>query len=186
MGVLLTLTKEYFGEIERAEDKFETNIKDLKEVDLGKDFPLIFANEDLIVNGENKFDWYFVESILDKIKKTGWDLPPYKGFDSMFYKSTYPHIKKDNIKSKWIPYEGGIIETTDSNEKLIFRAKNKEFGEDYWCGADKDLSNSKTARSFNMGDTGFSVIVVSNNQDKYKKCKIRLIKYKFPDEEFFK
>lgn len=186
MGVILDLTKEYFGELQRDEDKFVTNIDEMKEIDLGRTFPLIFADRDLIINGQDRFDWFYVESVLDKIKKTGWDLPPYKGFDSMFYKTTYPHRKKDNIKSEWIPYEYGIIETTESDEKLIFRAKNKKYGDTYWCGADGDLSNSKTARCFDMGDIGYEVIVATNNEDKDKMCKIRLVKYKFPDEDFFK
>lgn len=94
MSVLINLTKEYFGELQRDEDKFVTNIDEMEEVDLGRSFPIIFADRDLIINGQDYFDWFFVESVLEKIKKTGWDLPPYKGFDEMFYKSTYPHRKK--------------------------------------------------------------------------------------------
>jgi hypothetical protein len=59
---------------------------EMEEVDLGRSFPIIFADRDLIINGQDYFNWFFVESVLEKIKKTGWDLPPYKGFDAMFYK----------------------------------------------------------------------------------------------------
>lgn len=184
MRVLSKLTDEYFGKSEREEEKIVTNIDELQEVDLGKSFPIIFADRDLNINGQEYFDWFYVESILDKIKKTGWTLPPYKGFDKMFYKSTYPHIKKDNIINNFVSYEGGMIKTAESDQILRFET-NRAFGETYWLDADKDLSNSKTARAFNMGDTRFDAIVISNNEPKEAKCKIRLAKYKFPDDDFF-
>jgi len=185
MDVLLKLTKEYFGKLQRDEDKFVTNIDEMEEVDLGRSFPIIFADRDLIINGQDYFNWFFVESVLEKIKKTGWDLPPYKGFDEMFYKSTYPHRKKDIIIDNWISFEGGTITTTETSQVLHFNS-NRQFGETYWCSPDRDLSNSDTARCFNMGDTRFEAIVVTNNEPKEGKCKIRLVKYKFPDEDFFK
>jgi hypothetical protein len=178
MGIVLNLTNEYFGELQRDEDKFVTNIDEMKEIDLGKNFMLTFADRDLIINGQDKFNWFYVESVLDKIKKTGWDLLPYKGFNSMFQKG---------IKSEWIPYKCGIIWTTESDEELIFRAKNEHNSDTYWCGADKDLSNSKTARCFYAGaDILGEVVFLTNNKNKNEMCKIRLVKYKFPDEDFFK
>ena len=95
MGILLNLTNEYFGELQRDEDKFVTNIDEMKEIDLGKNFMLTFADRDLIINGQDKFNWFYVESVLDKIKKIGWDLLPYKGFNSMFQKKKF-HSKRES------------------------------------------------------------------------------------------
>lgn len=174
MGVLLKLTKEYFGESQRNEDKFVTNIEEMKEIDLGKNFPLIFADRDLIVNDMNTFTWYDVERFLDKIKKTGWDLPPYKGFESMFENLDFEWKSNDNMV---------VIGTKESNEKICFDVSNSIFwGKCYWLEADRKPSNPDANKTFAVKHDR----IIVYNFEKKNHFGIRLVKYKFPDEDFFK
>lgn len=59
----------------RAEDKLHTNIDKMKPIDVGLSF--YFADIDLEINGETKFEWDEIKDYLDKLgdKLDGWRLP---------------------------------------------------------------------------------------------------------------
>lgn len=174
MGVLKKLTDEYFEKAVREEDRFDSNIKEMKEVNIDDSVPVLFADRDLVVDGHEYFDFYELCDMLPKIEKRGWTLPDRYDFDNWFYAIRGPWEPHDYIKSKFVQYKGGVITGKKTNEKLVFNT-DKQYGEDYWCYPQEW---PKTAPGFGMGDNGFPVCVKTNNFPKDEQCKIRLVKYK--------
>lgn len=177
MGVLKKITDEYFDGGAREEDKFITNIKDMKEVDLGDDFPVVFADRDLFVNNFDTFSFDEMKEIYGNIKEAGWDMPDYYTFDRMFYSSTGPWKAKDTIISEFEPYSYAKITGKKTKQTLVFNVENK-YGHRYWCAPEESLLKSGNERGFNVGNTGFSVCVKTNNYDRKEHLRIRLVKYK--------
>lgn len=64
-----TLKRTRLGD-ERQEDKISTNIDQFKEVDLGFDF--VFADRNLVINGEEEMTYKELLSYYDYLKTTGW------------------------------------------------------------------------------------------------------------------
>ena len=60
---------------ERLEDKPNTNIEELKEIDLYDDLPFVFADNDIKVNGESKMDGDVFWLCKKEIEKSGWRVP---------------------------------------------------------------------------------------------------------------
>lgn len=171
------LYKRWEGGELRKEDEFRSNTDDLKPVDLGKDFPVLFADADLIVNGADKFTWDEVESMIPKIEKTGWRLPTYAEIQKMFYKYTQPPTPKDNVVICWEPKKYGVIHSKE-NGKMLYFPTDEKYCESYWLG---DLpKNPITARGFEIGDGGtyYGCIIRTNNFEKTETCKVRLVKDK--------
>ena len=177
MGILKKITDEYFDGGVREEDKFITNIKDMKEVDLGDDFPVVFADRDLFVNNFDTFSFDEMKEIYGNIKEAGWDMPDYYTFDRMFYSSTGPWEAKDTIISKFKPYSYAKITGKKTKQTLVFNVENK-YGHEYWCAPEESLLKSSNERGFNVGSTGFPVCVKKNNYDRKEHLRIRLVKYK--------
>lgn len=177
MGILKKITDEYFGESKRDEDKFISNIADMKEIDLGDDFPVVFSDRDLVVNGIEYFNFTDLLDMYEKIKETGWDMPDYYTFDKMFYKTSGPWTAKNSIRSSFKEYKGGKIYSMKTGETLVFDT-DKKYGERYWCAPEESLLKINYERGFSAGDTGYPVCVKTNNYGKDECLKIRLVKYK--------
>ena len=172
------LYKRWDGGELRKEDEFRSNIDDFKPVDLGKDFHVLFADVDLIVNGNDKFTWEEVESMIPKIEKTGWRLPTHAEIQKMFYKYTQPPTPKDNVVVCWEPKKYAVIHSKE-NGKMLFFPTDEEYCESYWLN--KELpDDSKTERGFGIGDGGsyYGCIIRTNNFEKTEECKVRLVKDK--------
>jgi len=178
------------GETIKKENIFTFNIKNMKPVDLGHDFPVYWADIDLEANDENRFDWEDVQKMIPQIEKTGWRLP--KGpmeIRNMFGKD----IKKRNeyLHRIW-DNKGtvckGIFSSDETGETLEFIADKSGFyvSISYWCENDYELSNSKrrqdTERSFDVSEyctyDGTFSLIASNNEEKTKRIRIRLVKDK--------
>lgn len=177
MGILKKITDEYFGDFEREEDKFVTNIADMKEIDLGDDFPVVFADRDLVVNGIEYFNFKETVEMYEKIKETGWRMPDYYTFDRMFYGSTRPWIGKKSIRGSFKQYDGVKIYSMKTGETLVFNT-DKKYGESYWCEPEVSELKYGMERGFNAGDTSFPLYVKTNNFGEKECLKIRLVKYK--------
>lgn len=180
MGVLLKLTEEYFDEDKvRMEDRFISNINEMKLVDIDENIDVYFADIDLVVNDKDSFTYYEMLDFYDKILKRGWDLPHCDKIDKYFYKETFPHKAKDYIQSDWRQNVGGVILNTKTGVRLRFDS-NRDYSEDYWC-APHPNDSEKFANSGGFEVTFpkyYGVVTKYNNFPKTDKCKIRLVKYK--------
>lgn len=169
------------GGIVRKEDN--TNISELKQIDLGKDFPVYFADKDFISAGNDVFTWSDAENIMSKLNNSGWRLPKYDEIIDMFFKSTFRHILKDNIEQSFKPNEYVSITNKDTGVSITFYIDNN-FGNGYWCDwSNDDKTNNRTsgpnAREFFAGDSfGDGIYISTNNENKEKELKIRLVKDK--------
>lgn len=171
------------GADEKQEDKFNFNIKDMKEVDLGPEMPVIWADIDLIANGNDYFDWYTVEEMLPQIRKTGWRLP-YGPNEMKFIIKT---IKKfDKFEATWKAEAYGMLKNTETNTYVSFPTSNIWI-ENYWCEDDynpENLKNMKNARIFETGGNNYHeggskmILFTTNNLEKGREAKIRLVKDK--------
>ena len=182
------MRKRSTGEITRKEDTL--NIKDMKPIDLGSDFPVYWADIDLEANGEDRFDWEDVQKMIPRIEKTGWRLP--KGpmeIRNMFGKD----IKKRNeyLHRIWDdkgPVCKGILSSDETGETLEFIADKPGFyvSISYWCESDYEPANGNrqqdTERSFDVNEycsyEGNFSLIAGNNEVKTKRIKIRLVKDK--------
>jgi hypothetical protein len=174
------------GETVRKEDEFRSNIKNMKPVDLSSDFPVYWADIDLEVNGDDRFDWEETQSMKEQIEKTGWRLPK---APQEIYEMFGKNIKKRNeyLHRTWIPNQKGIITNEKTGEKLEFPTTN-EYTESYWCDDDWIYAsntgrvNFENERCFDVGKycayEGIFSLIRMNNMEKTKKIKIRLVKDK--------
>ena len=180
------MVKRAEGEQIREEDVLRTNIDEMKEVDLGKDFPVYWADIDLEVNGEDVFDWEETEKIIPQIEKTGWRLPkaPNEIYD-MFGKDIR---KKDTyLTREWIPRSHGVLSSKETGESLYFPTTN-QYSESYWCNDDWKYHastgkvNFENERCFDVSQhcyyDGIFSLIRMNNMNRDKKIKIRLVKDK--------
>lgn len=174
------MQKRSSGEELREEDTFKFNIKDMKEIDLGPEIPVIWADIDLIANGTDYFDWYTVEEMLPQIRKTGWRLP--YGPNEM--KSIIKTLKRfDKFEATWKAEAYGMLKNAETNTYVSFPTSNK-WEENYWCEDDynpEDFKNWKNARIFETGknyyeDSSKMILLTTNNLEKGREAKIRLVK----------
>ena len=137
MSVLLfedftKLYKRWKGGEVRKEDEFHSNIDDFKTVDLGKDFPVLFADVDLQVDGVVKFTKEEVISMIPKFKKAGWRLPRNNELRKMFL------TPKDNATLDWFPIKyGAAVTSKETGETLYFPAELYFRKDAHWIGVNK-------------------------------------------------
>lgn len=173
------------GKSERKEDTFVFNIKDMKPVDLGKDFPVYWADIDLEANGEDRFNWEETENMIPQIEKTGWRLP--KGPNEIYNMFGKNIRKRDEYLHRFWNSGKGIIESEETGEKLEFIADNPHCVS-YWCTDDwvyrspGGRINFENERCFDVGlhssyEGNFSLIS-TNNMERTRRIKIRLVKDK--------
>lgn len=88
MGILKTLTDEYFDKVIRGENRIEFNTKDLKPVDMGG--TVFWADRNLMSKGGNTpFEEHFSFKELYEYKfkfGEGWRLPTWKECRELFKK----------------------------------------------------------------------------------------------------
>ena len=172
------------GETVRQEDVFRSNIKDMKPVDLGSDFPVYWADIDLEVNGDDRFDWEETQWIKDQIEKTGWRLPK---APNEIYEMFGKYIKERDVYLHrfWLP-QGGLLTSEKTGKRLKFPTDKS--CESYWCDDDWEY-NAKTGRVNFNNERCFDVseycsydghfsLIRTNNMDKTRKIKIRFVKDK--------
>lgn len=181
-GVERNLTGE-----DRLEDKHVSNIKDFKEVDLG--FPFVFADVDLIVDGNDDFTWYDFENLRSYIEKTGWRLPNFEEINRLFFKHSSREITHDYIIFDYERKNGydvahisvknfpGVLDVNiDNPHATYFWADWSSKQDEINPKADKTtarmwmIRNDKYVRSGDYFSTG--------NLYKDKQIKIRLVKDK--------
>jgi hypothetical protein len=167
---------------DRKEDEFHSNIDDFKTVDLGKEFPVLFADVDLIVNGNDKFLWDEVILMIEKIKKTDWRLPNYSEMRHMFYKEKIQPKPKNNVITCWYPEKYGSVQSKETGEILYFPT-DKKYGEAYWICTEL-LDPSKIAKGLHVGNPRVNdgCLIRVNTFDSHKEtypAKIRLVKDKY-------
>jgi len=171
------------GEKEAKEDTFNFNFYQIKPVDLGPEFPFLWADTDLIANDEIYFDWDTLQRMLPQIKKTGWRLPysPNQMRDVIKLINTSP-----NLKTVWHRRAFGMIENTDTGEYVSFPT-GSQFGETYWCEDDYHSTNPgrqiENERVFEIGENYYQdgkkmVLLSTNNMEKTRTARIRLVKDK--------
>lgn len=172
----------------RKEDSYNFNIDKLEEVDLGPEFPILFADTDLVVNNELYFDWDQVENMLPQIKNTGWRLPlgPYEM--KLIIKLI---LKLDHISTEFKDSTYGMIKNEKTGEYVSFATPTK-YGETYWCEDDysgpySPYASMDNQRVFEVGNNYYQgsrkmVLLATNNLEKTKLARIRLVK----DKEFYK
>jgi len=172
------------GDTRRKEDTFHFNIKEMKPVDLGKDFPVYWADIDLEVNGEDRFDWEDVERMIPQIEETGWRLP--KSPNEIYNMFGKDIKKRKYLHRLWEPGQKGIISSEETHQFLVF-STNNDYVESYWCDDDWAYLNGKRVnfeneRCFDVGATcqydGEFSLIRMNNMNKSRKIKIRLVKDK--------
>lgn len=172
----------------RKEDEYRFNIKDFEEVDINPDFPVVFADRDLEVNGENGFTWDEVEKMIPEIEKTGWRLLKGHGeVVDLFYWKTQPPKPLECFTQIWNAGKGGALINKDTNEALVFDTDNP-YGVNYWCNwSENDLVRiqhgsfkTSTARGFEVGEPKdyYGCLIRTNNFRTSDKCRIRLVKDK--------
>ena len=126
------LYKRWNGGNVRKEDEVPSNIEYLKPVDLGKDFPVLFADVDLQVDGVIKFTRDEVISMIPKIKKAGWRLPRNNELKKMFL------TPKDNATLDWFPIKyGAAVTSKETGETLYFPTDVYFHNDAHWIGTNK-------------------------------------------------
>lgn len=107
------------GEV-RLGDRISSNIDELKPVDLGSDFPFVFADVDLIIEDKDRFNLNQYEDYMSGLNFQGWRLPNYEdikkvenGFKKLEYQTQEIHVKKIPHRKIW-----GTSEET--GESLVF------------------------------------------------------------------
>ena len=181
-----TLSRVKSGE-ERLEDRIESNIDEFEEIDLG--FPFVFADRNLVINGEDKFTWEDFESYRSYIEMQGWRLPNFEELPKCFFRSRYPDRLHDYITYK---YDKGKVyfESKKGIDVLEIYIDNP-YGQDFWCDWIPEFDNvenkikrgvdSQNARGWGVASWRYvqgNNPVDFNNYNKMKKLSIRLIKDK--------
>lgn len=137
MGILKTLTDEYFEKVIRGENRIEFNTKDLKPVDMGG--TVFWADKNLMSKGGNTpFEEHFSFKELYEYKfkfGDGWRLPTWKECRELFKKDVTREVISD-----WRTKLSGIIKFRykTTNEKLRF----DEVG--FYLSADSERESKRT------------------------------------------
>lgn len=135
---------------ERLGDKLMTNIKNLNTVDLGVD-GILFADQDLEIDGEDKFDWESVKKYIPLIEKEGWRIPTLQEIQKWFFDGVDPtnrFNKKDFDITDMMRYEKYndepffVIKSWKTKEEWLFHLiEKKDFRYErlmYWLLIDGD------------------------------------------------
>lgn len=184
------MRKRSSGDVLREEDVFHFNIKDMKPIDLGSDFPVYWADIDLEANGTNEFDWEETERMIPQIEKTGWRLP--KAPNEIFQMFGKDIVKRDEYLHRfWMAAQGngykGVISSEETGETLKFISDNPHCVS-YWCTDDwvylspGGRINFENERCFDVSPDsryeGEFSLIRTNNMNRTKKIRIRLVKDK--------
>lgn len=164
---------------ERLEDKLVSNIKSLKEVDLGLSFN--FADDDLVVDGFVRFGYEKMMELIPFIEKHGWRIPNIEEMRNEFLDDDYFLNAEFETSFKVDGDDTTIVLHNTINNKQL-RFNTKEYDKiDYWLLETEDdrINNSEVGyftlnpvysqrRSFMMGHTFKD----------FKPSRIRLVKDK--------
>lgn len=181
MSVLKRLTEEYFGKIERDEDKLPpNNIIDMKPVDMGKDIPFFISDRDLIINESDTFYYDYVKEIENKIQKTGWQLPPLD-FINMFIECFSPFRPGTDFKGKEefdckCTENYGIIKSKKTSSELKFNISGDN--PKYWLDNKDEKRHIIDGFLIYNGLEKYNTIFHEVYIYKHQKGRIRLIKKK--------
>ena len=165
---------------DRKEDEFHSNIDDFKTVDLGKDFPVLFADVDLQVDGVVKFTKDEVISMIPKIKKAGWRLPRKNELRKMFDTTAICPSFID-AKLRWFRVKYCAAVTSKETGETLYFPTNERLMESYWIGANK-TDDFKIIRSLHVdADREYRCMLMLYDSNEYHASlpsKVRLVKDK--------
>ena len=185
------IRKKSLGQEYRGEDTFKFNIDEMKAVDLDESIPFLWADIDLVANGDTTFNRETLDRMLPQIEKTGWRLP--NGPEELINNFIKVIIRLgDKIDTKWIPYEGATYTNTETGVVLSFPTPNEKWGWSYWAKDDYFVKYPEklTPDVFSVNDRCFDVcdyhyqeskkmvLMDFNNNDKTKRLHVRLVKDK--------
>ena len=141
---IISFTKEYFknelneglwskginrsktGE-ERLEDKLNSNIKNLKEIDLG--LPFLIADDDLTIQHIDEFTHSDMERYKEFVESHGWRFPTCEEL-------------QDYINSDFLEYTDGndsmVIFSKKTKQSVTFN-KDTKFKSMHWCVSDNEV-----------------------------------------------
>ena len=180
MSVLLfedftKLYKRWNGGNVRKEDEFHSNLEYLHPVDLGKDFPVLFADVDLQVEGVDRFTRDEVISMIEKIKKAGWRLPRKNEIKKMFdTTSICPSFSKLN----WfrVKYDAAV-KSKETGETLYFPL-DEHLVARYWIAANK-TDDFKIIKGLHVDAGAYGCMFQVYDYTRYvSPVKVRLVKDK--------
>ena len=166
------------GEV-RTEEKIDSNVYTLKEVDLG--LPFVFADEDLVIDGKNMHHYKNIKEILPLIKSTGWRLPTYDELKNTnvhnVFKNEIKYETKHDGKNGFRTISGT---STKTEETLSFDDISPTYGEYFILDDEYDTSKSLHLNVWYIGDLDkeddlFNNFTIASIRMIYK---VRLIKDK--------
>ena len=171
-----TINRSKSGE-ERIEDKIQTNISEMKEVDMGNPY-LNFADIDLEINGENMFTWEEYLKYKKYIESTEWRLPV---VNSLF-KNDWYKINRVNYTEEELDNGDRIYSGTSKNtgETLSFLVEDMYLYGQYMIDGNYDPGSYYDKSCVCLWVVGGPVEDFGRKEtgSKVKKYKIRLVKYK--------
>ena len=112
-----SLNRNKSGE-ERLGNKLTTNINELSEVDMGDDYPYVFSDEVLDINGQTTFTFEEISKYRSQFEINGWRLPTY---DDIY--NQYLYIEKNVVYMELKNTMGGrkrIITWTNTKNENEF------------------------------------------------------------------
>ena len=150
---------------DRLENKVNSNIKKLGEIDLG--FPFVFADKDFEVSGDNKFTWEQVQGFLPHIEAHGWRLLSDDDVYNFYTNNFLPHKMKpefetneytDHAYSRFLS-----IEREGFEDILTFKLYDKNFAY-YWCDYSEHLKKTNTKEELDGLSTAKGVEIHLSNR----------------------
>ena len=182
MSVLLfedftKLYKRWNGGNVRKEDEFHSNLEDLQSVDLGKDFPVLFADVDLQVEGVDRFTRDEVISMIEKIKKAGWRLPRKNEIKKMFdTTSICPSFIDAKLNWFRVKYDAAV-KSKETGETLYFPT-DEHLVARYWIAANK-TDDFKIIKGLHVDAVAYGCMIAVYDYTRYvSPVKVRLVKDK--------
>ena len=180
MSVLLfedftKLYKRWNGGNVRKEDEFHSNLEYLHPVDLGKDFPVLFADVDLQVEGVDRFTRDEVISMIEKIKKAGWRLPRKNEIKKMFDTTS---ICPSFSKLDWFRVKhDAAVKSKETGETLYFPT-DEHLVARYWIAANK-TDDFKIIKGLHVDAGAYGCMFDVYDYTRYvSPVKVRLVKDK--------
>ena len=171
----------------RIEDRFNSNIGNLNTVDLGVD-EVLFADKDLIINGDDSFEWDDVKRHIPLIEKEGWRIPTIDEMKKWFFRSgafserydKHRYCVTSMMRMKEFddePYF--IIKSWETEEEWYFHLIEKsDFLYEntvYWLLMDGDKEYNSCG-AFKLNPGGYEELIVTQVHTNYDPSRIRLVK----------
>lgn len=161
----------------RLESKVNSNIDELKPVDLGSDFPFVFADVDLIIDDKDRFNSNQYEDYKSGLNLQGWRVPTstdikhvMKGFEKLDYQTQEIHVERLPRKKVW-----GTSEETGESLEFILPIIHGEY---YMLGDSQYSPDSKICDVWHVGESLNNSFGKLNTSTITYKKPIRLIKDK--------